>query len=1315
MNRFKTIIATLLLFSSTAYGDADTKTLFFISNSHLDTQWNWDVKTTIDEYVRNTMVDNFRLFEKYPAFMLNFEGAIRYKWMKEYYPAQYETLKKYIASGQWHVSGCGVDANDVMVSSAESIMRNWLYGNTFYMQEFGVRGGYDIMLPDCFGFSYALPSLASHCGMKGFHTAKLGWGSAQYDRLPSWGIWQGVDGSRIYAIYKPHAYDSHEDYNKDNSHESWAENAAQDNYDKYGLAAEIRYVGPRSDHGGALGDNAGDSGNNTPYWLNYSVNSDGPVKVVLATPDQIFDYFENNDHSRFHVYDGELPLITHGVGAYTSQSMLKRWNRRNELLADAAEKSSVTAEWLGATPYRREALREAWTNNLWQAHHDGITGTSIPKAYVYSMNEYTCANKTFADVFENAVGATARSLDTRTEGMAAVVYNPLSFERTDVAEARVACSSRPEGVRAFGPDGKEVLAQVVGYDHGEATVIFAATVPSLGYAVYDLRLGETCTLTSDLTINTTSNTISNGKYRTTLDAKGDPILYDTSSARPIMLAPEWQLLRDESGSFPAWEITYDAVKGTPYDIVEDNVEISVAEDGPLRKAFRVKRTSNGSTFVHYIRMSAVSDRIDVVNEVDWQTRETLLKMSFRLRSKATKATYDISLGTIERGYDTSSHYEMQGHQWADLSADSGQYGVSILNDCKYGWDMPGESNLRLTLIHTPRPGGYAYQGLQDLGANQFTVSLFPHSGKWSEATQKEASKLNQPFAVFSAPKYEGGLGKEFSFLRLDSDAVSVKAMKKSETGDEIIVRVYEWKGEDHDNLTMTFPADIISARQVNGIEESLPDAPAVNVSGSKLTFSIRKYQPLTFALRLAAAPAALVPDETVNRILPLDYNADIMSGNGQRGDATVAFGTAYPAELIPDELNIDGVTFSMGSRADGVNNVVRAMGQKLTLDREDGCDKLYILAASASREGSDAMFKVGDKEVRLTVPYMGGYVGQAETQFNNGAQYRRDEVALTATHSHNIASKSDVTYDMLYIYKYMIALPEDAVEIELPDDPNLCIFAATMSDNKNDDTRAAMELRNYHDYKELGTADSEDFGHFLVPDGIAVSGYVNANEAGKFASDGDASTKWCCTSANSWIEYRFNKPVTVLRWGLLNAGCEGLDKITRSFKVQYYADGRWNDIFTSTDNTTNRLSGSVEAVEASRFRLFVAKGEQGGNTARIYEFSLYGRYADESGIADITVAPEYGIELKGNTPNPCHGSTSVLFRGPDYLRDVVMHVYDLTGRRVMTSRLEHSADAAGYRRADVEISLIPGCYIYRLEGVCEGRTVVSDAARLICK
>ena len=158
----------LLLAGALALGaPQDSKpTLFLISNSHLDTQWNWDVKTTINDYVHKTMTENMALMDKYPAFALNYEGAIKYMWMKEYYPTEFEKLRSYVSSGRWHVSGMSVDANDVMVSSAESILHSMLYANRFYQQEFGVRGGYDIMLPDCFGFSYALPTLARHAGIR---------------------------------------------------------------------------------------------------------------------------------------------------------------------------------------------------------------------------------------------------------------------------------------------------------------------------------------------------------------------------------------------------------------------------------------------------------------------------------------------------------------------------------------------------------------------------------------------------------------------------------------------------------------------------------------------------------------------------------------------------------------------------------------------------------------------------------------------------------------------------------------------------------------------------------------------------------------------------------------------------------------------------------------------------------------------------------------------------------------------------------------------------------------------------------------------
>ena len=671
--------------TSPADQPADQRTLFFIPDSHLDTQWNWDVRTTIEQYIKNTMEQNFPLLDKYPNFQFNFEGAIRYMWMKEYYPDLFNRLKGYISRGRWHVSGCAIDANDVMVSSAESIMRNWLYATHYYQKEFGVHGGYDVMLPDCFGFSYALPSLAKHCGLKGFHTAKLAWGSAEYNSLPPFGIWQGVDGSQIYAVYKPLAYDNHEIYNHDMSKDSEMNNITGNNYNQYGVAAEVRYVGPRSDRGGGLQDNPSKDGENTPYWLNLSAGSDGPVKVNIVTPDDFFDYMERHKNSKYHVKNGELPMRTHGVGSYTSRTMLKLWNRRNELLADAAEKSSSYALWLGVQPYPQTAINDAWIRNLWQAHHDGITGTSIPNAYQFSMNDYVLANKTFANTLQCAMGNTIKEMDTQTTGLPVVVYNPLSFDRVDVVEARTIANSRPAGIRVFDKDGKEVLSQVCSYDSrsGELVFLFAASVPSLGYSVYDVRLGEKSSLTSNLQVDKAAQKLSNGEYSITINKSGDPSsLVNITNNKQFLETSQLQMLYDHEGTWPSWEISYDNVSRAPKEVVDANVEIELVEDGPLRKSYRVSREKNGSQFVQYIRMNAVSNRVDVVSEVDWQSKERMLKANFRTAISTTSATYDLSLGTIRRGNRTKDQYEVQGHQWADVSTSS--HGLSILNDCKYG-------------------------------------------------------------------------------------------------------------------------------------------------------------------------------------------------------------------------------------------------------------------------------------------------------------------------------------------------------------------------------------------------------------------------------------------------------------------------------------------------------------------------------------------------------------------------------------------------------------------------------------------------------
>lgn len=1285
------LLSLALAIPNPTSGQADQKTLFFISNSHLDTQWNWDVKTTINEYIRNTMEQNFTRLDKYPNLKFNFEGAIRYMWMKEYYPEQYAKLKTYVQNGRWHISGCAVDANDVMVSSAESIMRNWLYANQFFKKEFGVRGGYDVMLPDCFGFSYALPSLAKHCGFKGFHTAKLAWGSAEYDQLPPFGIWQGVDGSQIYAVYKPGAYDNHEQYNKNMANDSEMAAITANNYNKYGVAAEIRYVGPRSDRGGSLQDNASSSGENTPYWLNLSAQTNGAVKVRIATPDEIFDYLDQNKNQKYHVKDGELPMRSHGVGSYTSRTMLKLWNRRNELLADATEKSASLAQWLGVQAYPQKAINDAWVRNLWQAHHDGITGTSIPNAYLYSMNDYVLVNKTLGNLLKTTTGNIVRAMDTQTEGMPVVVYNPLSFQRTDIVEARLTMPAKPEGLRVFDKDGKEVLSQISSYDDrtGEVVFLFAATVPSLGYAVYDVRFGEVSQLTSSLEMDRRSRQLSNGNYRLTLSETGDPsLLIDLANNRQVLSASQLQMIYDHEDTWPSWEISYTDILRTP-TAVDENVSITKAEDGPLRKSFRVVKEKDGSQFVQYIRMNALDNRIDIVSEVDWQSHERMLKANFQMAFNNPKATYDISLGTIERGNRTADCYEVQGHQWADMSTIDGSYGLSILNDCKYGWDKPTDSSLRLTLIHTPSTGNsYTYQADQDLGVNLFTYSLFPHQGKWSELTQKAASQLNQPLVAVAAPKHEGALGKEVEFLSVSTDQVAVKAVKKAEETNELIVRVYEWAGQQHDKVTLTFPKRVLSAREVNGLEEQVGSA---TTSNNTLTFSISKYQPKTFAVKLAAATTPT--DEQTDDAVSLTYNVDMMSYDSKKNDALKSAPYAYPAELVPDVVTADGIKFVMGNRSDGQKNAVRCSGQ--TIDLPAAGRKLYLLAASTEPTGTIGEFVVGDQTYQFEVPYYGGTLGQLDSPYNGGTHYRKQDVALTTTHSHHISDNSDEQYRFLYIYRFAITLPEGASQLKLPYNNSLMVYAATVSDTQADDIQPLTTLQTNIDYQELGSLSDDGCGEWIKPSNIYASHQNNANESAKMAADRDELTKWCVTASQTpYLEYRFSEPHEICQWMVLNAGSESDDYVTRACKLQRYDNGKWIDVDVISGNRDNKIVRGVTPFTTNRVRLQMIQGEQSGYTTRIYEFGVYGKPRTVTSIQQpTTVAPTSAIRLLGNSPNPCQGSTQIRCQVPAGIQQVTLNILSYDGRIVCREDYQVSE---GDQTLLWSGHLPNGIYLYRL-------------------
>ena len=1234
----KIATSALLLCSAIVCKAEEEKTFFLIANTHLDTQWNWDVKTTISEYVKNTLFDNMALMAKYPDFQLNYEGAIKYMWMKEYYPTEFEQMKNYIRNGQWHVSGMSIDASDVMMSSAESILHSMLYANRFYKKEFGVRGGFDVMLPDCFGFSYALPSLMRHAGQKGFHSAKLGWGSSAYNSLPHFGVWQGVDGSKVYAVYKPGAYDAHEDWNKDLTNDADILNKIKTNISESGIPVAVKYVGPRSDHGGALRDDPDDDGENTPYWLSYNVQKeDGAVKVRLVSPDEFFQYMEDHDNGQYKVWNGELPMKTHGVGAYTSWGALKLWNRKNELMADAAEKASSLAMWLNAREYPSQQLQDAWVRTLWQQHHDGLTGTSILSANDYSYNEYYLANRAFAQELSTSAGAVIQMMDTQTEGTPIVVYNPLSHERTDIVEGSVYCSRYQNFVRVLDPDGNEVLSQVLKYDFSTQRLhfIFAATVPSLGYAVYEARVGEKSTLTSDLTFENSgsSKRMANGRYRVSVNSNGDiNNLYDIKNSRTLInSAVRQQLIYDHEDAWPAWEISYTDVCLSPSSFVSKNVEIELVEDGPLRKSLRVKRQQEGSTFIQYIRMNAVNDRVECVNEVDWQTYERMLKVNFPFPTalKNDKTTYDISLGTISRGIRSSDEYEVCGHQWADQSNASNSYGVSILSDCKYGWDKPSNTSLRLTLLRTPSCKSYNHQANMDLGPNKFTYALLPHEGGWSKQTQMQAGQLNQPLIAFVAPKHPGILlGRRVDFFSLSTDKVAIKVLKKAEDTDEFIVRVYEWTGEDQQDVRLSFPLPISSAREVNGIEEDIPGGECTIVDG-KLSFDIKRYQPKTFAIRVPMMVSITYGGEDeINHPgypLALPYNIDLMSYDSAKGNAATNYTYAYPAELIPDTLVCDNMDFVMGPRTNSEKNVLRlSTAQTISLPSwvNENKYKLYLLLASPTEAGAKVTVTAGDKETILDVPYFTGRAAEPPSCTTLTENYRKENIVFASSHAHNVSSKTNQVMQMLYIYKYGIELPEGVDQITInSSDRKTFLFAATVAPNHCDDVVPFAPLTTEIEPNEANKSEWEEgWSDRLVPKSVTASHQINTNEAARYANDLDPTTKWCVGGSQSqtpYLQYILKDTAVVNRWMVLGAARESGGYVAKSFKLQYQAeDGTWVDADIVEGNQMNKVIRTLpQPITTTRVRLQMIHGEQGdGYTTRIYEFTVFGYLKSEDPV-----------------------------------------------------------------------------------------------------
>lgn len=803
-----------------------------IGHSHIDMAWMWQSHHT-REKARRTFSTMLHLMRQYPEFQYLHSSPQLYRFVQQDDPELYARIKEKIISGQWEVTGGWWVEADTNLSGAEALVRQVLFGKRFIRREFGVDCKV-LWMPDTFGFSWVIPQLMKKSGLDYFACSSIHW--SKFNRFPYDTFhWRGMDGSEVLVTFFTTPGETKKNhYNYNGVANPYQLKTAWEHYRQKDINTELLMPFGWGDGGG---------GPTTEMIESIRAEADIPgiPRVRIGKVEPYFERLAKQlEDKQIPVWDGELYLESL-QGVYTSQARNKRLNRQSERLYHDAEWLCVLADTLtGETSYPQSALNAGWEIILHNQFHDVLPGTSIPQVFEDSRAEYTRAEEIGKKALEQAREALAGRLYTDQETV--VVFNPLAWSRDGLIE--LPWSESVAGMTLSTEAGK-LLSQTVESGDQKKLLLEVGSIPSLGYQSFPITALSQQEVDGN-EIAVTPTLLENRFYRLTLNSRGQILsLFDKRSQREVLTAPGniLQIFEDRSIDGEAWEI--DIFYQDKMRQVDNLVEVVVEETGPLRGVLRLTWKFANTTIHQRLTIYRNSPRIDFQTELDWHEHQVLLKAAFPVNVRATRATYDIQFGSIERPthwntpFDTA-HYENPAHKWVDLS--EGNYGVALLNDCKYGYDV--KSNLlRITLHRSPtEPDETA-----DQGWHEFTYSLLPHAGTWRESDViQEAYALNDPFLAQLAPANpQGDLPAAYAWAEVDTDHVILETVKKAEDEHVWIVRVYECKQYRSDAVTIRFGQAIRKAVECNLLEE---DEAPVTYQGNHLTFAIKPFEIKTFKI-----------------------------------------------------------------------------------------------------------------------------------------------------------------------------------------------------------------------------------------------------------------------------------------------------------------------------------------------------------------------------------------------------------------------------------------------------------------------------------
>lgn len=783
------------------------KTVSCIGHTHIDIAWLWTLMQT-REKAQRSFSTVLNLMKQYPEYKFMSSQPHLYQNVKEDAPALYEQIKQAVKEGRWEVEGamwCEADCNLI---SGESFIRQIMHGKRFIKEEFGKESEI-LWLPDVFGYSAAMPQILKKCGVNKFVTSKISWNETNQMPFENF-MWEGIDGTEIFTEFM-----TAQDYRFDKEPSN--------------ISTYIGYIRPEQVLGTHKRYTLKEYNNETLLTFGFGDGGGGPtadmleqqrrlsrglpgipkteIKFAAEHLKNVYENFENASKELRHTpkWVGELYLEFHR-GTYTSIAKNKKNNRKSELLYQKAEALGVFDKLLCKNEYNRDVYKKGWREILINQFHDIIPGSSILEVYNQCDVDYKKIIEAGQNEFNKSLGSIMSNVNT--DG-GTFVLNPNSFKVSDVIEK----------------DGK---------------YIYLKDVAPFGYSVQKPK--DTCRVTA------TSEKIESANYILKLDTMGNIVsLYDKLLKTELVpngaKLNELKVYEDIPRDYDAWELS-SYYKEKPYEL-DENVKIEPVNLGAAA-GVKITRDFFDSKIVQTILLYDDIRRIDVKNEIEWHEEHVLLKAHFPLNVHAQKATYDIQFGNVERNNHENTSwdkakFEVCAHKWADISEDG--YGVSILNDCKYGYSCLGNTMTLSLLKCATYPNPEA-----DKGHHSFTYSIYPHKGNFKEGgTVQEAYKLNQKLVARDIEAQNGYLPDTLSMINCDCENIIIETIKLAEDDDTVIIRLYDaYNRKSSPKLSFNF--DVKNAYISDMLENNETKLSVEN--GKSVRLNVSNYEIVTLKLEV---------------------------------------------------------------------------------------------------------------------------------------------------------------------------------------------------------------------------------------------------------------------------------------------------------------------------------------------------------------------------------------------------------------------------------------------------------------------------------